>query len=144
MSRRNFSGRRRRLALLIERCDAERALLAAQLLAVDYIWHGSVTRRRQKCGRSSCRCHQGGDARHGPYAYWTTTIGGKTVSRLLTPVEATLFESWVKNRQHIEKTVAALKKVSEKAAPLILELQAMEAAAKAPDAPRPKRRSLPP
>ena len=143
-SRNNSPGRRRRLASLIERCDAERRRLAAQLLAVDYIWHGSVTRRRQMCGQASCRCHRDPDARHGPYAYWTTKIGGKTVSRLLTAAEADLYEAWIKNRQHLEKTVAALKKVAEKAAPIILESQAIERQApEAPDTPRPTRRDRP-
>lgn len=142
-SRKTSSGRRRRLALLIEKCDAERRRLAEQLLAVDYVWHGSVVRRRQTCGKSSCRCHKDADARHGPYAYWSTYIAGKTVSRLLSPAEANLYESWVKNRQHIERTLAALKKVSAKAAPLILESQAMERAAEAAKDNRPDRRRRP-
>jgi hypothetical protein len=133
--------RRKKLEDRIRKCDAERSRLAAQLLAVDYIWHGSVTRRFQTCGQSSCRCHQDTNARHGPYAHWTTKIGGKTVSRLLTAAEADLYESWIKNRRHIEQTIAALKKISAKVAPLILESKAMEPAIEHPDHPRAVRRA---
>lgn len=125
-SRNITPSRRKKLERRIQKYDAERRRLAAQLLDVDYIWHGSVTRRFQTCGQSSCRCHQNADARHGPYAHWTTKIGGKTVSRLLTAAEADLYESWIKNRRHIERTIAELKKVSAKVAPLILETKAME------------------
>lgn len=141
MSRRTTPNRRQRLERRIQKCDADRSRLAAQLLAVDYIWHGSVTRRFQTCGQSSCRCHQDNDARHGPYAYWTTKIGGKTVSRLLTTAEADLYESWIKNRRHIERTMADLKKVSAKVAPLILEAKAMEHAIELPRHTRASRRT---
>lgn len=115
------TGKRTKLARRIAKLDDERRRLTAQLLDTGYIWHGSVTRRRQTCGQPSCRCHMDADARHGPYAYWTTKVRGKTVSRLLTPAEADLYEEWIQNRRQIERTVQALKKLSEKVAPLILE-----------------------
>ena len=59
------------------------------------------------------------DARRGPYAYWTTNVRGETVSRRLTPAD--LYEEWIQNRRQIERTVQALKKLSENVAPLILE-----------------------
>lgn len=45
------------------------------------------------------------------------------MSRLLTPAEADLYEEWIRNRRLIEQVVAALKKLAERAAPLILEIQ---------------------
>lgn len=120
---RNFPTRRRKLALLLEKYDQERHQLATQLSQVGYIWHGSVTRRWQKCGQSSCRCHRDADGRHGPYAYWTTKVSGKTVSRLLKAAEADLYEAWIQNRQQIERIVAALKRLSEKVAPVVLEAE---------------------
>lgn len=140
-SRNITASRRKKLEHRIQKYDVERRRLAAQLLAVDYIWHGSVTRRFQTCGQSSCRCHQDAAARHGPYAHWTTKIGGKTVSRLLTAAEADLYESWIKNRRHIERTIADLKKISAKVAPLILEANAMEPAIERPGHTRENRRT---
>lgn len=104
--------------------EARRDKLAAELSSVGFIWHGSINRRRLTCGRAGCKCHESLDSRHGPYAYWTTKVRGKTVSRLLAPEEADLYESWIENRRKIEETVAELKRVSEKAATIILKLQA--------------------
>ena len=104
--------------------EAQRDRLTAELSHVGFIWHGSVNRRRLTCGRAGCKCHDSPDSRHGPYAYWTTKVGGKTVSRLLTPEEADLYEQWIENRRRIEATVAELKIVSEKAARIILKIQA--------------------
>lgn len=113
-----------RLAQVLKRYEQERRQLAAQLAQVGYIWHGSVTRRKQTCGRSWCRCHREPDARHGPYAYWTTKVAGRTISRLLKPDEAALYEGWIQNRRQLERIVAALKRLSEKVAPLILGAKA--------------------
>jgi hypothetical protein len=106
--------------------EAQRDKLTAGLNRVGFIWHGSIHRRRLTCGRAGCKCHESPDARHGPYAYWTTKVGGKTVSRLLTPEEADLYENWIENRRRIEQTIVELKKVSEKAAIIILKLQARQ------------------
>lgn len=122
---RDSSSRRKKLTQLLERYDQERRQLATQLAEVGYIWHGSVTRRWQTCGQGTCHCHREAEARHGPYAYWTTKVAGKTVSRLLKEAEADLYETWIRNRHQIERTVAALKRLSEKVAPLILEAGAV-------------------
>lgn len=114
---------RRDLERKLRSYEAQRDKLASELSRVGFIWHGSINRRRLTCGRAGCKCHESPDARHGPYAYWTTKVGGKTVSRLLAPEEADLYESWIENRRKIEETVAELKRVSEKAAAIILELQ---------------------
>jgi hypothetical protein len=101
-------------------CEAQRDRLAVQLGQIGFIWHGSVLRRRLTCGRSTSKCRTDPDARHGPYAYWTTKVRGKTVSCLLTLEEADLYESWIENRRQVERILEELKKVSEKAAALIL------------------------
>lgn len=45
------------------------------------------------------------------------------MSRVLTPAEADLYEGWIRNRRQIEQVVKALKRLAERAAPLILEVQ---------------------
>lgn len=104
----------------LEKYVQERRALIAQLSDVGFLWHGSVRRSLLTCGTPSCRCHTDPSARHGPYAYWTTKVAGKTVSRLLSPAEAQLYEEWIENRRRIETVVRALKALSVKAAHLIL------------------------
>jgi hypothetical protein len=119
---------RKILEARLDKCDQQRRELVAQLSDVGFVWHGSVTRSLLTCGKSSCRCHTAPAARHGPYAYWTTKVAGKTVSRLLTPVEAELHEEWIENRRRIEAVVRELKALSAKAARLILKLRSLDKA----------------
>lgn len=103
--------------------DDKRRQLTARLGQLGYIWHGTVLRRRLTCGKPGCACKQDPDARHGPYAYWTTKVGGKTVSRLLTSPEASLYEEWINNRRELDKALADLRQLSAKAASIILKLR---------------------
>lgn len=103
--------------------EEQRAELTAELSRAGFIWHGTIQRRRLTCGRPACKCHVDPDKRHGPYAYWTTKVGGKTVSRLLTPEEADLYEEWIENRRRIDATVEKLKAISRKAATVVLKLR---------------------
>jgi hypothetical protein len=48
---------------------------------------GTLIVRAYACGKQACRCHADPPALHGPYAEWTRKIGGKTVTRRLTPAE---------------------------------------------------------
>lgn len=114
---------RKNLEARLERYDLERRRLVARLSDVGFVWHGSVHRSLLTCGKSNCRCHADPKARHGPYAYWTTKVEGKTVSRLLTPVEAELYEELIENRRRIDRVVRDLKGLSVKAARLILKLR---------------------
>ena len=41
--------------------------------------------RRFACGKPGCRCHADPPRLHGPYAESTRKIGGKTITRRLTP-----------------------------------------------------------
>lgn len=116
---------RKKLEARLDKYNRERCKLAAQLSDVGFLWHGSVYRGRLTCGRSHCRCHNDPDARHGPYAYWTTKVAGKTVSRLLPPAEAALYEEWIENRRRIESVIRDIKGLSAKAARVILKLRSL-------------------
>ena len=101
----------------------EHRALTAALSKVGFIWAGTVQRRTLTCGKSRCACHQDPQSRHGPYAYWTTKVGSRTVSRLLTQPEADLYEEWIENRRRIETMQRKMLAVSKKAAPAILKLR---------------------
>src|SRR6266403_1696667 len=48
---------------------------------------GTLVVRSHACGKQRCRCRADPPRLHGPYAEWTRKIGGKTITRRLTPRE---------------------------------------------------------
>ena len=97
--------------------------LTARLSETGFIWPGHIQRRYLTCGKPNCICHTDPEARHGPYAYWTSKKNNKTVSRLLRPDEADLLEEWINNRRTLEDIVRQMKSLSKKAANVVLKLQ---------------------
>ena len=67
--------------------QAARDRIATALAAAGFALPGTLTVRAYACGKPSCRCHADPPRLHGPYAEWTRKIGGKTVTRRLTPAE---------------------------------------------------------
>ncbi len=107
----------------MQRYREEYRELTAKLSETDFIWPGHIQRRYLTCGKPNCTCHTDPQARHGPYAYWTSKKNNKTVSRLLRPQEADLLEEWIKNRRTLEAVVRQMKSLSKKAANVVLKLQ---------------------
>jgi hypothetical protein len=104
---------------LREHARAYRAL-AAQLAKTGYLWPGSISEQRLTCGQPQCACHRDPARRHGPYAYWSTKVQGRTVNQLLKHDEAELYGSWIENRRKMEKVQREMIKLSRKVAPLLL------------------------
>jgi hypothetical protein len=94
--------------------------LAAQLGETGYLWKGTVVRQMLTCGNKNCACHKDEARRHGPYAYWSTKVGGRTVSRLLDPEEAELYEEWIQNRRRLDQIQRQMLAISKRVAPLML------------------------
>lgn len=115
--------RRQALERRLQAQQREYRALTTELSDVGFIWTGTVQRRTLTCGKSQCPCHQDPERRHGPYAYWTTKVGNRTVSRLLTDVEADLYEEWVQNRRRLAAIQKKMFAASKKAAPAILSLR---------------------
>lgn len=115
-STRNLDDRMRRYA-------EEYQQLTARLSKTGFIWPGHIQRRYLTCGKPTCICHTNPEARHGPYAYWTSKKNNKTVSRLLRSEEADLLEKWITNRRTLEAVVRQMKSLSKKAANVVLKLQ---------------------
>jgi hypothetical protein len=69
---------------------------------------GTLTVRAYACGKPSCRCHGDPPALHGPYAEWTRKIGGKTVTRRLTPDELTAWQPLFDNAKKIRALLGEL------------------------------------
>lgn len=122
-SRPRERNRKQALERRLQAKQREYRALTAELSAVGFIWNGTVQRRALTCGKSQCACHRDPQSRHGPYAYWTTKVGNRTVSRLLTDDEAELYEEWIENRRNLEVTQKKMLAVSRKAAPAALRLR---------------------
>ena len=66
---------------------AARDRIAAELAQAGFALPGTLIVRSYACGKPGCRCHADPPRLHGPYAEWTRKIGGKTITRRLTPAE---------------------------------------------------------
>lgn len=115
-----FMAKRKTLEERLKEYERQYRELARKLAQTGYLWKGSIVRQMLTCGKESCACHHDESRRHGPYAYWTTKVQGRTVSRLLPPAEADLYEEWIRNRRALEKIERQMVALSKKVAPLIL------------------------
>jgi hypothetical protein len=116
-------GKRGPEARLRELTEEHRAV-AARLAGIGPVYEGSMSRQMLKCGKEACACHRDPARRHGPYAYWTTKVKGKTVSRKLSVEEADLLEEWIKNRREFDALKKKLLLLSRKMVPLALDVRA--------------------
>jgi len=88
--------------------QAARDKIAAQLAATGFALPGTLTIRAYACGKPNCRCHADPPRLHGPYAEWTRKIGGKTVTRRLTPAELAAWQPLFDNAKKIRALLAEL------------------------------------
>jgi len=105
---------KRNLSERMEAYQEKYRKITAKLSDIGFIWPGHIQRRYLTCGKPNCVCHHDPEARHGPYAYWTSKETGKTVSRMLRPEEADLLEQWIVNRRELEAVVRQMKGLSKK------------------------------
>ena len=93
----------------------QRALdqLAAQLAAAaGPALPGTLVVRAYECGKPRCRCHTSPAARHGPYAEWTRKIGGKTITRRLTPEQLAAWQPLFDNAKKLRALLAELQELT--------------------------------
>jgi hypothetical protein len=87
---------------------AARDRIAAGLAAAGYALPGTLTVRAYACGKTGCRCHADPPRLHGPYAEWTRKIGGKTVTRRLTPAELAEYQPLFDNAKKLRTLLTEL------------------------------------
>ena len=87
---------------------AARDRIAAELAAAGFALPGTLTVRSYACGTQNCRCHADPPRLHGPYAEWTRKIGGKTVTRRLTPAELTEYQPLLDNAKKLRALLGEL------------------------------------
>ena len=88
--------------------QAQAARIAAELAALGFALPGTLADRMTRCGRANCRCHADPPRLHGPYAEWTRKIGGKTVTRRLTPAELAEYQPLFDNAKKLRALVNEL------------------------------------
>ena len=88
--------------------QAARDRIVAELAAAGFALPGTLTVRAYACGKTGCRCHADPPRLHGPYAEWTRKIGGKTVTRRLSPAELTEYQPLFDNAKKLRALLAEL------------------------------------
>jgi hypothetical protein len=88
--------------------QAARDRIAAELAAAGFALPGTLTVRAYACGKPGCRCHADPPRLHGPYAEWTRKIGGKTVTRRLSPAELADYQPLFDNAKKLRTLLAEL------------------------------------
>jgi hypothetical protein len=99
----------------LEKWQRRYAQLKEELRGLGFVCVGTLTTRYLQCGKPACRCHQDPSQRHGPYAYWTRKLQGRTVTVLLESQEVTLFREWIRNSRALDRLVREMRKVSTQA-----------------------------
>ena len=88
--------------------------IQATLQGMDYLCSGTLLRRMMICGKPNCRCTQDPDARHGPYYQWAHMKGGKLVSRMVSPEQASLLRVAIANYRQARKLMRAWERETER------------------------------
>jgi hypothetical protein len=100
----------------LSQCQERYEALKSQVGKLGYVMQGSVVRRTKRCGHPGCQCHLGAEYEHGPYYQWTRKIQAKTVTRILNPTEARLYQDFIRNGRRLRKLVSRMYDISGQAA----------------------------
>jgi hypothetical protein len=92
--------------------QAKQRRLASALGEIGFALPGSLTVRAYKCGKQNCRCRGEPPQLHGPYAFWTRKIDGKTVTRMLTAEEVVDYQPLFDNARKLRELMSALHELS--------------------------------
>jgi hypothetical protein len=79
--------------------------LLDELARLGFCLPGSISTRRMRCGNPRCRCKADPPQLHGPYTYWTRTVGGRTVAQLLSAEQLKRYQPWIENDRRLRQLV---------------------------------------
>lgn len=105
----------------LSRCAEQYNALKVQIEQVGYVMQGSIVRRTKRCAAAGCRCQLGPEYEHGPYYQWTRKIDAKTVTKVLTPAQAHLYQEWIENGRRLRWLIAKMYDISDRAARYLIE-----------------------
>jgi len=90
--------------------------ILAELATLGFCLPGSVAERQIRCPNPGCHCHHDPPQLHGPYLAWTRKVNQKTVTRNLTPQQATRYRAWFQNNKRLRQLTSELQTLSLNAA----------------------------
>jgi hypothetical protein len=122
----------------LKRLSVDYEAAKARLEEVGFTCEGSLIERYTSCNNPNCRCADK-EHRHGPYWQLSWKQAGKTVSRLLSAEDATLYQEWIANRRRLDATLEQMKDLSRQAGEHILASKGRTF--HGPERPRRRRRS---
>ena len=91
---------------------AKQSRIARSLGQIGFALPGSLTVRAYPCGKRNCRCKAEPPQLHGPYAFWTRKIDGKTVTRLLSDDELAELKPWFDNARRLRELTSQLQELT--------------------------------
>ncbi len=74
------------------RYQAAHGRLARALTEVGPVLGGSIVERWTRCGTAGCHCRADPPSLHGPYPQWNRSVGGRTVTHLLSPEQLARYQ----------------------------------------------------
>lgn len=86
--------------------------IAKQLSVIGFALPGSLTLRAYPCGKANCRCKADPPQLHGPYAFWTRKINGKTATRMLTEDEVAEYQPLFDNARKLRDLISELQELT--------------------------------
>ncbi len=93
---------------------AQQRRIAAALGEIGFALPGSLTVKAYRCGntKANCRCRADPPRLHGPYAFWTRKVDGKTVSRILSDEELAEYQPLFDNARKVRELVNQLQELT--------------------------------
>src|SRR5579859_5369841 len=92
--------------------DNQRQQIADALAQAGFALPGNVVTRQMRCGKSGCRCKADPPQLHGPYYQWTRKVGGKTVTRWLSPDQLARYQPWFRTARRLRELITELETLS--------------------------------
>jgi hypothetical protein len=83
-----------------------------ELATLGFCLPGSIAERQIRCPNPGCHCHHDPAQLHGPYIAWTRKVNQKTVTRNLTPEQATRYRAWFENNRRLRQLTSELQTLS--------------------------------
>ena len=91
---------------------AQQRRIARALSEIGFALPGSLTVRAYRCGKTNCRCKGEPPQLHGPYAFWTRKINGKTVTRILSEDQLVEYQPLFDNARKLRALVSDLQELT--------------------------------
>lgn len=85
--------------------------IAAELAGLGPTLPGNLVCRETRCGKPTCRCNADPPQLHGPYWWWTRSVGGKTVTRMLSDELYGRYERYFENQRRARRLLTELEQI---------------------------------